>query len=64
MTSNLKKISAFLLSGIIVVGSVYIINKENYKEDSNVETNININDQEEMNYCYQVWIEMMKIAII
>lgn len=47
MTSNLKKISAFLLSGIIVVGSVYIINKENNKEDINVETNININDQEE-----------------
>lgn len=47
MTSNFKKISAFLLIGIIIVGSVYIINKENYKEDSNIETNININDEEE-----------------
>lgn len=47
MTSNFKKMSAFLLIGIIIVGIVYIMNKENYKEDSNIETNININDQEE-----------------
>ena len=48
MTSKLKKILAFLFIAIIIVSTVYIIeNKENYKEDSNIETNINITDQEE-----------------